>query len=139
MSEYCENCYKLQAQYDKVVEQNRALQAELREKTAECKELKRKYGKLEKEFKKIETIYYRLGNYLQVDVKGDSVFSKQELDLHRYYNAFDKSVRECNKLKEELNLRQKILDEIKNLITDNDNYFTKEILDIISRAKEGEL
>ena len=31
MSEYCENCYKLQAQYDKVVEQNRQLQAENRE------------------------------------------------------------------------------------------------------------
>ena len=41
MSEYCENCYKLQAQYDKVVEQNRQLQQELREKTAECEELKK--------------------------------------------------------------------------------------------------
>ena len=34
---------KLQVQYEKVVEQNRALQAELREKTAECEELKKEY------------------------------------------------------------------------------------------------
>ena len=32
----------LQVQYDKVVEQNRQWQAELREKTAECEELKNK-------------------------------------------------------------------------------------------------
>ena len=31
----------LQTQYEKVVEQNRALQSELREKTAECEELKK--------------------------------------------------------------------------------------------------
>lgn len=34
------NLIKLQVQYEKVVEQNRALQAELREKTTECGELK---------------------------------------------------------------------------------------------------
>ena len=31
MSEYCKNCYRLQTQYDKVVEQNRELQKENRE------------------------------------------------------------------------------------------------------------
>lgn len=34
------NLIKLQVQYEKVVEQNRQLQTELREKTAECEELK---------------------------------------------------------------------------------------------------
>ena len=49
MSEYDRLCYcKLQVQYDKVVEQNRALQAELREKTAECGELKNKLYEISK-------------------------------------------------------------------------------------------
>ena len=37
----------LQVQYDKVVEQNRELQQELREKSAECEELKQALDKVE--------------------------------------------------------------------------------------------
>ena len=43
---------RLQAQYDKVVEQNRELQQELREKTAECEELKQALDEIEKMTKK---------------------------------------------------------------------------------------
>ena len=38
-----ECCLRMQAQYEKVVEQNRQLQAELKEKTVECEELKKEY------------------------------------------------------------------------------------------------
>ena len=43
----------------------------------------------------------------------------------------------CESKNEYLHYKQ-VLDEIKKLITDNDNYFTKDILDIISKAKENE-
>ena len=39
MSEYCKNCASLQAQYDKVVEQNRELQKENRELRAGIKDI----------------------------------------------------------------------------------------------------
>ena len=41
MSEYCKNCYKLQNQYDKVVDQNRQLQKENRELRAALDEIEK--------------------------------------------------------------------------------------------------
>ena len=104
----------MQVQYDKIVEQNKSLQQELREKNAECEELKIKLMQNSE-----------VNAFFSTPTEGWSsdpcAICESKNEYQRYKQALDEVKEYCNKFGQ------------------NSIGFKKNILDIIQKAKEGEL